>query len=84
MRAMKPNKETFQTLLELAGLTRASARQAPKAVLKRGVRQQKSCRQLMVDVRDKLGVDVSMETIRRALVSGMLWLGSCARKRSHC
>jgi hypothetical protein len=25
----------------------------------------------MVDVRDKLGVDVSMETVRRALVSGM-------------
>ena len=42
-----------------------------KAVPKRGVRQQKSCRQLMVDVRDKLGVDVSMETVRRALVSGM-------------
>ena len=56
-RAGRPNK----------GLSTARA----KAVLKRGVRQQKSCRQLMVDVRDKLGVDVSMETVRRALVSGM-------------
>ena len=56
-RARRPNK----------GLSTARA----KAVLERGVRQQKSCRQLAVDVRDKLGVDVGMETDRRALVGGM-------------
>ena len=55
-RASRPSK----------GLSTAKA----KAVLKRGVRQQKSRRQLMVDVRDKLGVDVNMETLRGALVSG--------------
>ena len=37
------------------------------AVLKRGVRKQKTCRQLVVDVHDALGVEVSVETVRRAL-----------------